>query len=363
MAFEFTRSVYLGTTSMFPNTNFLHLPRALAFFCVRACRDIVQEISARFRCAGNVGHELWPALQAHINNKQVHVTDNPVNWITVQATQSALAAAEHCLPQGEAPREPAQAAQSHSGNKCPSEPIVRYGFEVQSGRLVALQKLAHVTGLAHLHPVAHLNVHPLHGPWLALRSVVVLTDPHVAYSSNSTAPAAPANPVHSQADSLLPCLLRTALGTPAPSSEESEVKVQDALLRDWGCSATSLAAARACMVREANAMACADESSALAAGAAASTAASDSACSAHQPSAGLATLDASDAWAPWAAMRRAVCAVPAPGGPSTGALRYREDWRAAEYPAALLRYHYCGDTSALLDACTQSETGVKTSDT
>ncbi len=40
-------------------------------------------------------------------------------------------------------------------------------------RMVAMQRLAHVGGLAYLSPV-HLSVHPLHGPWIALRAVVVL---------------------------------------------------------------------------------------------------------------------------------------------------------------------------------------------
>ncbi len=40
-------------------------------------------------------------------------------------------------------------------------------------RMVAMQRLAHIAGLAYLSP-AHLSVHPLHGPWIALRAVVVL---------------------------------------------------------------------------------------------------------------------------------------------------------------------------------------------
>jgi methylmalonic aciduria homocystinuria type C protein len=38
---------------------------------------------------------------------------------------------------------------------------------------LAIQRLADVTGLARLSPVG-LNVHPLYGPWLALRAAVVL---------------------------------------------------------------------------------------------------------------------------------------------------------------------------------------------
>jgi methylmalonic aciduria homocystinuria type C protein len=38
---------------------------------------------------------------------------------------------------------------------------------------VAMQRLAHAAGLAYLAP-SHLNVHPVHGPWIALRAVVVV---------------------------------------------------------------------------------------------------------------------------------------------------------------------------------------------
>jgi methylmalonic aciduria homocystinuria type C protein len=38
---------------------------------------------------------------------------------------------------------------------------------------VAIQRLAHVAGLAYLTP-AHLSVHPVFGPWIALRAVVVI---------------------------------------------------------------------------------------------------------------------------------------------------------------------------------------------
>jgi methylmalonic aciduria homocystinuria type C protein len=50
--------------------------------------------------------------------------------------------------------------------------LVRYYHE-QPPRRVAMQRLAHVAGLAHLAPV-HLSVHPVYGPWIALRAVVVI---------------------------------------------------------------------------------------------------------------------------------------------------------------------------------------------
>ncbi|MGH8586497.1 MAG: hypothetical protein ACREWE_10055 [Gammaproteobacteria bacterium] len=40
-------------------------------------------------------------------------------------------------------------------------------------RRVAMQRLAHLSGLAYLSP-SHLNVHATYGPWIALRAAVVI---------------------------------------------------------------------------------------------------------------------------------------------------------------------------------------------
>ncbi|MGE3590828.1 MAG: hypothetical protein AB7L17_24145 [Ilumatobacteraceae bacterium] len=52
---------------------------------------------------------------------------------------------------------------------------VRFSHEPPP-RLVAIQRLAHVAGLAWLSPT-HLCVHPVYGPWIALRAAVVLDLP------------------------------------------------------------------------------------------------------------------------------------------------------------------------------------------
>ena len=43
-------------------------------------------------------------------------------------------------------------------------------------RLIAIQRLAHLAGLAWLSP-SHLCVHPVFGPWIALRAAIVLDEP------------------------------------------------------------------------------------------------------------------------------------------------------------------------------------------
>ena len=53
---------------------------------------------------------------------------------------------------------------------------VFYAHETKPGRLVAVQRMAHVAGVAHLDERSHLSIHPTLGPWLAFRAVVVLDD-------------------------------------------------------------------------------------------------------------------------------------------------------------------------------------------
>eukprot|EP00611_Tribonema_gayanum_P002728 TRINITY_DN12061_c0_g1_i1.p1 TRINITY_DN12061_c0_g1~~TRINITY_DN12061_c0_g1_i1.p1 ORF type:complete len:298 (-),score=84.90 TRINITY_DN12061_c0_g1_i1:184-1077(-) len=52
-----------------------------------------------------------------------------------------------------------------------------WAHETAQGRLVAIQRMAHVSGLAWLHDKTHLCLHPEVGPWLALRAVVLVDIP------------------------------------------------------------------------------------------------------------------------------------------------------------------------------------------
>jgi cyanocobalamin reductase (cyanide-eliminating) / alkylcobalamin dealkylase len=58
---------------------------------------------------------------------------------------------------------------------------VRFDFEPPERR-IAIQRLADVAGLAWLSP-SHLCVHPVHGPWIALRAAVVLDAESLAVES------------------------------------------------------------------------------------------------------------------------------------------------------------------------------------
>lgn len=63
---------------------------------------------------------------------------------------------------------------------------VRWAHDTQTP--VAMQRLAHVAGLAHLAP-SHLSVHQVYGPWIALRAAVVID-----IDGPPGPPPAPSNP-------------------------------------------------------------------------------------------------------------------------------------------------------------------------
>jgi hypothetical protein len=52
---------------------------------------------------------------------------------------------------------------------------VRWAHEAGT-RLVAIQRLAHIAGLAYLSP-SHLSVHAVYGPWIALRAAITFALP------------------------------------------------------------------------------------------------------------------------------------------------------------------------------------------
>jgi len=60
-----------------------------------------------------------------------------------------------------------------SGSSSCSE--IRFSHHWNLGdKKVAIQRLAHVSGLAYLNETCHLNIHPIHGPYITLRASIVL---------------------------------------------------------------------------------------------------------------------------------------------------------------------------------------------
>jgi methylmalonic aciduria homocystinuria type C protein len=89
---------------------------------------------------------LWPHVRS---STQLHPVDRHVARIVGDAVDAALAP---CTPRPRAE--------------------IRYAPEPPPRR-VAMQRLAHVAGLAWLAP-SHVCVHPTFGPWIALRAAVVI---------------------------------------------------------------------------------------------------------------------------------------------------------------------------------------------
>jgi len=59
--------------------------------------------------------------------------------------------------------------------ECDGRPCeIRLAHETEPNRIVAFSRAAHVTGLAQLCPSSYLSVHPLLGPWLSYRALVIL---------------------------------------------------------------------------------------------------------------------------------------------------------------------------------------------
>ncbi|HHH28385.1 MAG TPA: hypothetical protein ENK57_08580 [Polyangiaceae bacterium] len=69
---------------------------------------------------------------------------------------------------------------------------VYYAHRRYGGAYLPFQRIAHQAGMLHLSP-SHLSLHPVHGPWVALRALVVLEIP------------APAQPATSAPDPCTPC--------------------------------------------------------------------------------------------------------------------------------------------------------------
>lgn len=89
---------------------------------------------------------------------------------------------------------------------------VRFSFEPPPRR-VAMQRLSHVSGLAPLTP-AMLCVHPVYGPWIALRAAVVLDLPGPPGD-----PPVPAAPACSCAELCAPALERAQAASTGASGD------------------------------------------------------------------------------------------------------------------------------------------------
>ncbi|ORZ33815.1 hypothetical protein BCR44DRAFT_1501002 [Catenaria anguillulae PL171] len=105
---------------------------------------------------------LWPKFCTFIRAQPAFIqsTPNPFDaFVTLQVDECiALARAQAHVP----------AAAQHD---------VRHYWEMTPGRMVAIQRMCQVAGVAYLDQACHLNVHTEYGPWLALRYAIVIDLP------------------------------------------------------------------------------------------------------------------------------------------------------------------------------------------
>jgi hypothetical protein len=108
---------------------------------------------------------LWEAfLQALAANPDLLAADHPLEEYLEAAVGAALAAA--------APGRPARLYWSHR-RAADLEPPPGGGAASEH---VALQRMAHHSGLAFLDHGSHLCLHPRYGPWFSLRCAIILDD-------------------------------------------------------------------------------------------------------------------------------------------------------------------------------------------
>ena len=103
---------------------------------------------------------LWPAFTAaHDSDPAIGDAEHPVDTFVARAIRDAIADA--------------------SNGACGRTASVVRVFDAHDtspGKLVAIQRAAHVAGAAHLDEKCHLAIHPRHGPWIALRALLVFDD-------------------------------------------------------------------------------------------------------------------------------------------------------------------------------------------
>lgn len=127
--------------------------------------------------------ELWPRFcDAHDADRAIADAKDPLDTYVAREVESAVRAAPAPAPAPDS--SPAPALHRHR---------VFYAHETKPGRLVAIQRMAHVAGVAHLDERCHLSIHPELGPWLALRVVVVFDD--VPGPPDDAKPSPPGNPL------------------------------------------------------------------------------------------------------------------------------------------------------------------------
>ena len=123
---------------------------------------------------------LWPAFTAaHDSDPAIGDAEHPVDTFVARAIRDAIARVS--LSGGETARD------------VETDPRVFDSHDTSPGKLVAIQRAAHVAGVAHLDEKCHLAIHEKYGPWIALRALLVFDG--VRGPDEAHRPPPPPNPL------------------------------------------------------------------------------------------------------------------------------------------------------------------------
>ena len=128
---------------------------------------------------------LWPAFTAaHDSDPAIGDAEHPVDTFVARAIQDAIARTSN-------------ARGGETALDVGTDPRVFDSHDTSPGQLVAIQRAAHVAGVAHLDEKCHLAIHAKHGPWIALRAFLVFDDIEGPDDTNRAPP--PPNPLETDA--------------------------------------------------------------------------------------------------------------------------------------------------------------------
>lgn len=142
--------------------------------------------------AGNT-RALWPRFAAALADPALAADPDPLERYTEQAIDAAFAAAPGAR--------------------------IYYGHRRYGGAFLPLQRLAVATGLGALAPTG-LVVHPIYGPWLALRAAIVV--------DGDPPPARPPIPQPCRCDAACTAALAAARAASGPDNWRAWLAVRDA---------------------------------------------------------------------------------------------------------------------------------------
>jgi methylmalonic aciduria homocystinuria type C protein len=105
---------------------------------------------------------LWPAFADALARDGTMTLDEYCERVVRDAAADAI--------------EVARGFKRRSGEDLSSRVRIFWASDVEEGKVIAIQRLAHVANCAWLDENTHQSIHPLHGPWCAFRAAVVFDD-------------------------------------------------------------------------------------------------------------------------------------------------------------------------------------------